>query len=101
MKILTTTNITINMKRKKINESFTQGGFKFRVIEGDYDYYIAKSFRYKYNKNNWRRAERLKENNEHDFIYTEYDCNGSSCARIKLVRKRNYMWVYYYCYYDL
>ena len=83
------------MKNK--NYDFVDYGFKFRVIDSDYDFIHAKSLPYKYNRNNWQRALKYKEENEHDFCYDERDCTGSTCVRIELKVKRNgVLYVYYY-----
>ena len=71
------------------------GGFRFRVLDEDYDFIYAKSLRYKYNESNWRRAMDFKYNNEQDFIYSEYDCNGSVRVEIDVRRKGRYMYIYY------
>ena len=75
---------------------FTLGGFRFRVLDEDYDYCHAKSVRYKFHKNTWKRALAFKEQHEHDFWRCEYDCTGSTQVRIKLKRKGKYMFVYYH-----
>ena len=82
------------MKRKR--HDHRMGGFRFRYIDGDYDYSILKSLPYKFNKNNWNRALRFKSENEQDFAYREYDCTGSTQVRIQLKRKQNNTFVIYY-----
>lgn len=79
------------MKQEKISIS----GFRFRILDEDYDYMYAKSLRYKYNKNNWRNAMNFKYNNEHDFMRDERDCTGSTCVKIDVRRKGRYMFIWY------
>lgn len=81
-------------KRKRHDQSFF--GFRFKYIDGDYDYSILKSLPYKLNKNNWNRALRFKNENERDFTLCEYDCTGSTQVRIQLKRKQNNTFVIYY-----
>ena len=75
---------------------FLLAGFKMRVYDDDYDHLYAMSKRYKYNKQNWERALNYKYENEHDFIYTDYDCNGSTRVEITVKRKGKYMRIHYY-----
>lgn len=84
-------------KRKRHDQSFC--GFRFKCIDGDRDYSILKSLPYKFNKNNWNRALRLKAEKEHGFAYCEYDCTGSTRVQVKLKRKKNNTFVVYYCEY--
>lgn len=76
--------------------TFSDGGFRFRVLDADYDFCRAKSIRYKYNKQNWQRALEYKERNEHDFTYADYDCTGSTRLRLDVKRKGKHMFVWYW-----
>jgi len=87
--------------KRKIKYDFLDGGFKFRYIDGDYDYCHAKSVRYKYHKNTWRQAMQYKADNEHDFAYAEHDCTGSTQVRIDVKRKGKYMYIYFHWYKDV
>ena len=75
---------------------FVEGGFKFRYINGDYDFAVHKSARYKKTKNNMMRAKWYKANFEHDYIYGEYDCSGSTKVRIEIKTGKDYILVYRY-----
>ena len=74
------------------------GGFKFMADEEQFDWDIidAKSILYKYTKHMWQRAMQFKYDNERDYMRTEYDCNGSTCVRIKVKRKGSHFRIYYH-----
>lgn len=78
------------------------GGFKFILIDGDYDWAKLVSKKYKYSKQMLYKMQQFKYDYQQDFIRTEYDCNGSTQVRIniKTVRKRNRKFLklkYYEC----
>lgn len=87
-------------KRRKMKTKqawdFKIDGFKFKVIDEDYDFCNAMSIIYKYTKRTWKRALEMKEDNERDYVLTEYDCSGSTEVRIKVRRHGNHIRIYYY-----
>ena len=92
-------NVTTTMKT---NGNFiAEGGFKFRYVDGDYDYAIHKSIKYKKTKKNIQRAKWYKENYEYDFTYDERDCTGSTSVRIEVKVGKDYIVVYRYWYKDV
>ena len=86
-------NVTTTMKSNG-NFVLTEGGFKFRYVDSDYDYSVLKSKKYKRTKKNLMRAKWYKENFEHDFDYAEYDCTGSTSVSIEIKIGKNYIVVY-------
>lgn len=85
-----------NFSRLKRRIAFVIQGFKFIVTEGDYDYFDAKSLPCRFNPANISRFEALKEKTEHDYIYTDYDCNGSTRVWVEMERQKNNMIVLYH-----
>ena len=79
-----------------MKSDFTEGGFKFRYVDGDYDYAIHKSVKYKRTKKNLMRARWYKANFEHDYTYGDYDCSGSTHVRIEIKIGKDYILVYRY-----
>lgn len=75
---------------------FIAGGFRFRVIDSDYDYAYSKSVRYRANKHNIKRALEFIYNYSQDYVRDERDCSGSWEVRIRIKRKGAYMWVQIY-----
>lgn len=83
------------MKRKQ-EWNMIMYGFKFRILDCDYDFTNAKSINYKYSKRLWERAMNFKEAYSCDFNYCEFDCTGSRQIRIKVYRKRSKMYIRYH-----
>lgn len=84
------------VKTKWIKSGGTyEGGFRFRYIDGDEDWCILKSVKYRYSRQLYERAMRFKGENEHDYSYCEYDCTGSSQVRIRVKRKGRYIFIWY------
>lgn len=79
-----------------MKSDFSEGGFKFRYVDGDYDYAVLKSKKYKRTKKNLMRAKWYKRNFEHDFTYSDYDCTGSTSVRIEIKLSKDYIVVYRY-----
>ena len=73
-----------------------KGGFRFKCIDGDYDYVVLKSVRYKYSRQLYEQMMKFKLDNEHDYSRCEYDCTGSSCVRIKVRKRGRYLYMWYY-----
>lgn len=73
-----------------------EGGFRFRYIDGDYDYAILKSARYKYSRQLYGQMMRFKGENEHDYSRREFDCTGSSRIRITVKRKGRYLFMWFH-----
>ena len=81
------------MKRKS---DYSEGGFRFRYVDGDYDYAVHKSVKYKRTKKNLKRAKWYKETYEHDYSYGDYDCTGSTRIDIEIKVGKDYIIVYRY-----
>lgn len=71
-------------------------GIRMRWIDGDYDWVHLKSVKYKYSKEMHERMRKIKEDNEHGYTCSDFDCNGSSCVRIKIRRKGRHIFMSYY-----
>lgn len=80
-----------------MKSDLTEGGFKFRYVDGDYDWAKHKSIKYKRTKKNIQRAKWYKENYEYGFtFYDERDCTGSTSVRIEIKIHKDYIVVYRY-----
>lgn len=73
-----------------------EGGLRFRCIDGDYDYAVLKSVKYKYSRQLYERMMRFKHDNCRDYDRCEYDCTGSCQVRIKVKRKGRHLFMWYY-----
>jgi|GEM_PF-4974769 len=78
------------------NNGIYEFGLKFRFIDGDYDWSIVKSIKYKYSEKLYQYMLKCKYEHECDFTRCEYDCTGSTQVRIKVRRKGRYlyMWIH-------
>lgn len=72
------------------------GGFRMRVLDEDYDYCYLKSVKYRNNRQNYEKMLAIKKDREHDFVNTDYDCNGSTRERLEIARKGRYIYLKYY-----
>ena len=73
-----------------------EGGFRFRYIDGDEDWAVLKSVKYKYSRQLYEQMMRFKYDNEHDYDRCEYDCTGSSRVRITVKRKGRFLYMWYH-----
>lgn len=79
-----------------MKHDFTLGGFKFKVIDEDYDFCRAKSIPYKKNKCNLERAFKFKGETEHNFLYDERDCTGTTRETVNIKLKKGGYFIIYY-----
>lgn len=70
-------------------------GLRFRYIDGDYDWWVLKSVRYRYSRKLYEYMLKCKYENERDYTRCEYDCTGSTQTRIYIKHKGRFlfMWV--------
>ena len=73
---------------------YIECGFRFHVIDSDYDYMYARA-RCANTEANWERALQYQADNEQDFTYDERDCSGSVEVRIELRRTKSYIFIEY------